>query len=304
VPELLNWFGLPASIAVAFTAIFGLFLTLEKVASTTKKAELSSFLRSADWSVLPLGLTATIREGFDAIFGEDHFSAKCFKRSVQFSLFAVVTLLALGFLNHYSYFKTMPGQVLYHRGYKYIFFGWLLWSVFFDYFNLYKTRLIIRLIDKKELSVFIFLFLVAFDLSISFVVFVVSQNFLDVLNMVAQLCFGGICSIRYETGLSISMFQMSNHDPDGWSRRLFLVTQGPIANEVAVFFWSGLLPTLWLLMYISATTLTRWLVKNADLISFTISWLNVDKPFEMIGFVAASMVSMTMVVYGLVSKII
>jgi hypothetical protein len=34
------------------------FLALEKVASTTKKAELSSFLRSADWSALPLGLTA------------------------------------------------------------------------------------------------------------------------------------------------------------------------------------------------------------------------------------------------------
>jgi len=46
------------------------------------------------------------------------------------------------------------------------------------------------------------------------------------------------------------------------------------------------------------------MVKISDLISFTFSWPNIDQPFEMIGFVAASMVSISVVVHGLVSKII
>jgi hypothetical protein len=301
VAELLNWLGLPATAAIAFTAIWGAFAAFEKIASPTKKKELSSFLRSADWSVMPFAITAAFRDGFEAIFGEHQFSLKCIRRSVAFSLLAIFTLLLLGFVNHYSYFETMPGVIWNHPGYKIIFFGWLLWSIFLDFFNLYKTRLIIRLIDRLSVPTLLFFVLAVADLFFSFVVFAVSFFYLDTLNMAHQICVGK-CSFVEEISWSFSLFKFG--DVQYLLEKFVAVAAGPTANEVAVFFWAGLIPTLWLLLYVIATALTRWLVKISDLISFTFSWLNVDRPFEMIGFVAAFMIGLTMVVHGLVSKII
>ena len=299
--ELLNWLGLPAAATVAFTAIWGAFAVLEKVASPTKKKELSNFLRSADWSVVPFRITAVFRDGFEAIFGEDQFSPKCIRRSIAFSLLSIFTLLFLGFVNHYDYFRTMPGVIWYKPSFRIIFFGWLLWSMFLDFFNLYKTRLVIRLIDRLSVPALVFFGIVAADVFFSFVVFGVSYLYLDTLGMAHQICVGK-CSLLEEVSWSFSLFKFG--DVKYLLDKFIRVTAGPTANEIAVFFWAGLLPTFWLLVYVIATSLTRWLVKISDLISFTFSWLNVDQPFEMIGFVAASMVSLSVVVHGLVSKII
>jgi hypothetical protein len=84
--------------------------------------------------------------------------------------------------------------------------------VLFDYFNLYKTRLLIQLIDKMKVVVIVFFVLVFVDLSISFAVFELSQNLLDAINMMAQVCLEGGCHISYEVSLSISFFWILDHD--------------------------------------------------------------------------------------------
>jgi hypothetical protein len=124
VSELLGWLGLPASIVVAFVAISGAFRALEQIASPAAKANLSNFLRSADWTILPHTITAAYRDLFEAIFGSSHFSAKSLRRSFLFSLMSISALLFFGFVRHYSYFRTMPDEVLYHPTYK-IYFSWV-----------------------------------------------------------------------------------------------------------------------------------------------------------------------------------
>jgi hypothetical protein len=157
------------------------------------------------------------------------------------------------------------------------------------------------LIDRLSIPTLVFFAIVLADVIFSFVVFAVSYLYLDTLNMAHQVC-SGKCSLVEEVSWSFSLFKFV--DVDLVLEKFVLVARVPTANEVAVFYWAGMLPTLWLFLYVIATALTRWLVKISDLISSTFSWLNVDQPFEMIGFVAASMVSITMVVHGLVSKII
>ena len=173
--------------------------------------------------------------------------------------------------------------------------------MFLDFFNLYKTRLVVRLIDRFSVPTLVVFVIVAADVLFSFVVFAVSYLYLDTLNMAHQICVGK-CSLVEVVSWSLSLFKFG--DVYDLLEKVPMIAAGPTANEVAVFFWAGLLPTFWLFLYVIATWLTRWLVKISDLISFTFSWLNVDQPFEMIGFVAASLVSVTVVVHGLVSKII
>jgi hypothetical protein len=304
VPEFLNVAVRSASVFVVCAAIWGTFRALEKVASPNKKVGLTKFLRSADWTIVPYRITDACRDAFEGIFGTSQFSAKCLRRSLQFSLLAMLVLFTFGFLNHYSYFRTMPDVVIHHPTYKIILFGWLIWSLVFDYFNLYKTRLLIWLIDRYKVAVFVFACLVLFDIAISFVVFVLSQNIFHSISMAAQTCPNSNgCSFSYVIQLAFSFFKIISRDPTLPMERLYLVMQGPTSNEVAVFFWSGLLPTLWLVVYVLATAVTRWLVKIADLISFTIDWLDFDRPFEMIGFVGANLVGISIVIYDLVWKI-
>ena len=97
------------------------------------------------------------------------------------------------------------------------------------------------------------------------------------------------------------IFLINNQNVELLYLRLHSVVLGPTTNEIATFFWSGLLPTLWLLLYVVATAVTRYLVKISDFISFTIAWLDVDKPFQLIGFVAALLVGLLMVIYNLAS---
>jgi hypothetical protein len=302
---LLDWLGSPASIAIASGAVFGAFQALEAVASPAKKADLAAFLRSADWTILPHRITAACMDAFESIFGVSHLSGKCLRRSIIFSLLSISVLLIVASLKNHRYFSTMPEYVLYHPGYKVIFFGWLFWSILFDYFNLYKTRLLVRLVDTKiAIPVLVFLLLVAIDLIISFAVFDISQNFLRALSMIDELCsmapHGCWKSLPWALRNTFSIFLILSRDPHWLAQRLRSVIGGPTADEVAVFFWSGLLPTLWLLIYVLATAATRYLVSISDLITFTIGWLDIDKPFQMIGFVAACMVGFSMAVYELV----
>jgi hypothetical protein len=308
--DFLSLFGLPVSIAVAFAAIFGGFQLLESVASPTKKADLSNFLRSADWAVLPHKITSAFRDAFETIFDKRHFSAKCLRRSVLFSALAILILFAVGFLKNYEYFRTMPAFVMKRPSYQIVLFSWLAWSVLFDYVNLYKTRLLIRLIDSSvAVPVLIFFIFVILDLIFSFEIFDMSQNAFQAMSMAYQACGPGAltsngCTAWEQTELTFRIFLINVKNLNWTAVRLISAVLGPTTNEMSTFFWSGLLPTLWLLLYVVATAVTRYLVKISSLVSATVAWLDVDKPFQLIGFVAGFIVGLLMVTYDLIAIMI
>jgi hypothetical protein len=137
VNHLLDYLGLPTTLTVVFVAIYNAFAWLEKLASSHAKQTLSEFLQSTDWKIWSNNIAGVVEQSFDAVFGSRHFSWKCLDRSLEFSVSSIAVLLFLGFLNHYSYFKTMPLELT-RPNYRIIFFGWLFWSACIDFFNLYK----------------------------------------------------------------------------------------------------------------------------------------------------------------------
>ena len=94
--DIIQLFG-PASVpAIVFGSVLGLFELGERFASQRAKDALSKWLVSFDVrkaKALPDGT----QELFERIFGERHFSWKCFIRSAAFSLGAMV------FIGHFFY---------------------------------------------------------------------------------------------------------------------------------------------------------------------------------------------------------
>jgi hypothetical protein len=84
---------------------------------------------------------------------------------------------------------------------------------------------------------------------------------------------------------------------------LYMFSKGPISDEVSLFFWAGLLPTLWLALYTAATILTRGLITVAPVFSFVLRYLDVEeRPIQVIGIVAALIISVLIAVFALLAK--
>jgi hypothetical protein len=185
--DLLPLIRISSSVVLVFSTVVGVSIALERMSSPEAKADLSRFLRSTDFSVLSLRLPKVVAEIFDKIFGPNQFSVKCIERSAVFSINSILFLLALGFITHPGYFWTLPFVLIYQPGSRIVFGGWIILSLFIDFVNLYKTRLIIRFGTNHRISVASFIAIFVGDVLLAFVLFVPAFWFLDTLNIMYQV---------------------------------------------------------------------------------------------------------------------
>jgi hypothetical protein len=146
--EIIQLFGTSSVPAIVGGSVLGVFELGERFASQRAKDALSKWLVTFDVQkakALPDGT----RELFERIFGERHFSLKCFIRSAAFSLGAITFIAILRLL-------ITPEDVLSEVSDSnlnlvvYIAL-WLTWSIIIDYFSLFKTRLILGLMIRIQL---------------------------------------------------------------------------------------------------------------------------------------------------------
>src|SRR5262249_16977233 len=129
-------------------SVLGVFELGERFASQRAKDDLSKWLLTFDVQkakALPDGT----QELFERIFGERHFSLKCFVRSAAFSLGAITFITILRLL-------IAPEDVLSEASDSnlavVIFIAlWLTWSIIIGYFSLFKTRVILGLTIRTQL---------------------------------------------------------------------------------------------------------------------------------------------------------
>ena len=145
--DIIQLFG-PASVpAVVFGSVLGVFELGDRLASQQRvKDPLSKWLVSFDVQkakALPEGT----QELFERIFGERHFSLKCFVRSAAFSLCAIVFVSIIVLLINPSLFfallraSPVPVSFLYLP-------VWIVWAILIDYVSLFKTRVILRILTR------------------------------------------------------------------------------------------------------------------------------------------------------------
>jgi hypothetical protein len=148
--------------------------------------------------------------------------------------------------------------------------AWAIWSLVPDYFNLLKTRKVLVIITARQihrLSVLVGILLA--DFIIGTVIFRLTFGPIAI--------FGGAI-LRGTANLGIVFGQYFENF------LTFNVFLEP-------FFWTGMVPSIWLWLYVAATLIMRLAVRAAPAFRFSMYLFDIDQhPIRSVGIVAAVLV--------------
>jgi hypothetical protein len=284
--DILQLFGTGSVPFVVAGAVFGVFKLGEQLASQRAKDALLRWVLTFDvqrTKALPDGT----QEIFERIFGERHFSLKCFIRSALFSL---GTMAFIGIL----LLLISPQDVLKGRfwvitsfvvGDWIDFLIWVPWSILIDYVSLFKTRVMLEILTRMhQRNTMVAVAIVGIDYIIYKLIFAFGMAFLI------------LCRVERESGIGTWVSVLFTWDfidivEDYMLARPFFEYEIALPT---IFFWAGFAPSVWMWLYFLALFVTRGLLRSEKLITGLRWFLDVEKkPFQSIGVVAATLAFIT-----------
>ena len=155
--DIVQLFGTGSVPAIVAGSVLGVFELGEKWASQRAKDALSKWLLTFDVKKAGASPDGT-QELFEKIFGERHFSLKCFWRSAAFSVGATIFIATLFILIWSHEFETLkvtfsePPFWEFLPGWWLISLLWLPWSILVDYVSLLNTRRILHILPRLRYS--------------------------------------------------------------------------------------------------------------------------------------------------------
>jgi hypothetical protein len=293
-----QFFG-PGSVPVIVAgSVLGVFELGERFASQRFKDDVSKWLLTFDVQkakALPDGT----QELFQGIFGERHFSWKCFIRSTIFSISAMIflSLLVLLINPQLILLNFGPSWLLHYDLYLWALSLWLPWSITVDYISLFKTRVILHVITRlrRTLSLLTPLILV-----IDFLLYrlLFSITFAIILLVSVSISISVASGLPFNEVFSMYLSHFAHRSQLSYFPS---ITEGATALPF-ILFWSGLVPSIWMWLYVLALFVTRGLLRSEKLVSWLRYFLDVEKaPFRSIGAVAATVAFIASVAIILVS---
>jgi len=301
--DIIQLFGTSGVPAIVAGSVFFVFELGERFASQRAKDALSEWLLSFDVQkakALPDGT----RELFERIFGERHFSLKCFIRSAAFSLGAMAFIAILMFLVYPKEFvrmanlsfaaPDMPGFVGEFRH----FLVWLPWSVFIDYVSLFKTRLILGFLTRiRSRNATVAIAIVAIDYAVYRLLFSIGLEVVSFGALATQMDLDSWVHFMVEDITTFFFVQSIGNGISSWG---FIYL--PDISIWSIFFWGGFAPSLWMWLYVLALFVTRGFLRSERLVNWLRWFLDVEKnPFRSIGAVAAALAFVASVAIIMVS---
>ena len=292
--DIIQLFGTGSVPAIVAGFVLGVFELGERFASQRAKDALSKWLLTFDVrkaGVLPDGT----QELFERIFGERHFTPKCFLRSAAFSLGTIAFISIVCLLinpNPRAVFDTSlvePWEV----------FGfWIPWSIVIDYISLFKTRVVLGLLSRLRRRAMIVKLVI---LGVDYVVYKCIFFLLAVLVLESMMIVNAVSSMDWENVISMESTYIAFHALFDHLSLLTLGSGFPEAGTV-ILFWAGFAPSIWMWLYVAALFVTRGLLRSEKLLNWLRWALDVEKnPFRSIGAVAAALAFIASVVIILVS---
>jgi hypothetical protein len=269
--------GPPATIAASVLALFEI---VDRAESKAAKAVVAQQLRSFDIKTAAILPTGT-KELFQRVFGKTHFSLKCFFRSACFSIGAIILIGLLTFVFSPELFIEFNSEVLF-------FVGWAIWSIFFDYLSLYKSRIILIILsDKVENNLVFFIILLIFDFLVSIFLFIIFfQAVIQTVTVIfANILLGNpLPSAREFLRVTFNFCQYTGL----FSFRNIIDTLSFSYYIPSICFYAGMLPSIWLWTYVFVLLLTRTMLHSQRLVDFLRWFLDLDEhPFRSLGTIAA-----------------
>jgi hypothetical protein len=291
--DIIQFLG-PKSVPVVIAGtVLAVFELGHKFSSQKAKDALSKWLLTFDIQkakVLPDGT----KEFFEKIFGERHFSLKCFIRSALFSLGAIAFISIVCLLINPSTFKIFYStEDVFGRNFARLLTEWFLalwlpWSIIIDYVSLFKTRFVLWLLVRMpRRTTIIAIAILAMDYIVYIYIFVVgislvqeSMSFIGSSPSITQAWEDLVSTVKFHGASPLS----------------------EVSGVLLILFWSGFAPSIWMWLYVLALFVTRLLLRSEKLVNWLRWALDIEKnPFRSIGAVAATLAFIGSLVIILVS---
>jgi hypothetical protein len=279
--ELLSQAAAPTS-AAGIT--YALFAFAERVASPAAKVALTRRLTSLDPGAAP-DLYKGAREIINRIFGEKHFTVRCFLRSALFSFGSIFVIGILYLLIHGRdegledaiRNAVQSPLVMELGGLTLIVYTSL--SIIPDYLNLYKTRVVVRWLGAIRKARWIYLpSLLIADFVFGLILFEIIYNFIlsvgaiysdDPINEGASwyTAFANLfAGVELESMWNIATFE----------------------HYTSILFYAGMVPSMWLWIAVGSVFLTRLIAKSTPVVNFSVWFLDINEaPYRSVGVIAS-----------------
>lgn len=165
-----------------------------------------------------------------------------------------------------------------------------------DYFSLLKTRTVLYLLSEYHVTrLRVLVVTLFFDLIVGICLFFVGFGLVagGLLLWVSLPDVSAFSSLWY--------FMLAIFDNEFRTYHFSNLIDFPLGT----LFWAGMMPSVWLWLYLGAALLTRLIARSAPLLRFLTYFLDIDgHPIRSIGVVAAVLVSGGYGVYLVVSGLV
>ncbi len=232
-------------------------------------------------------------EVLDRVFGPKHFSLRCILASIGVTIVTNAFFVALSALFYFfistfgnplinaviNAYWSLPIQIGFGG-----FLTWLLWSIFIDYFALFKTRAILRLLRRSPYSAPL---ICVADFIIGYFIFVMGLSFLSLLPIwIGDSPIISAPIVSYETAwIFLSLFfiyykltvpnleetilaQGQKLDPKGLALLhsygyetslavVFLIQLIPFVTIGSDMFYASMMPSIWLWLFLLAVVVAK-----------------------------------------------
>jgi hypothetical protein len=166
-----------------FGAVWALFARIEDIMKPESKKAISNWLLRIDTHNRSDGFPDAFIKLFDSVFGERHFTLRCFLLSSIASFTGVFIMLAVYFWIRPEGVELLIGNY-FEDDLVFIFifipFGTITFNIFTDYISLLETRLLLRWMRKTK-SLLCRIFIIVFDFIITTALFIVIGGLLVAL---------------------------------------------------------------------------------------------------------------------------
>src|SRR5229473_3223249 len=254
------------------------------MSATQARADFARYLKSTDFAKAVVHLPNDTHVLFEHVFGARHFSWRCVKTSVLFSVAAFAIIVVLNVLNHPkgSLSRTLNVLEMFPGFFRSV-VAYAIWSIVPDYFNLLKTRKVLGLITVRQINrPSVLVVILVADFLIGYAIFALTFLPMGLFSLHLVLFVLG----QVDWNHVVSNF---GFDP----LPIFSGLEWPFE----MLFWPGMVPSIWLWFYVVATLVVRLAVRAAPVSRFSIYFFDIDQhPIRSVGIVAAALVSCVYIV--------
>lgn len=285
--------------ATTFMVVFNLFNFADRISSQNARDDLTKYLKRLEPGRVS-ALPDVAKHVFSRAFGENLFTFKSFIRSLAVSLFFIVFLYFLLWLEAPGRFREFWLLVRYdpykdHAPEKIGF--WFAWSMLQDYFNLVKVRFFVDMASrrKKEQTMVYLAAMLIIDAVTGFLIVAIASSLSELIIASYYTSGGELRRVFIDKGIFAYLGER-------FKEALESMTSWQVDTP---FYIAAFIPSFWLWLYFLSAVISRLVLKSRPVIYFGFYALDIDDyPIRSIGVFAATIASVAYIVAWILARML